>query len=75
MKKKLSEMRQGKKHPQALAILQYNLDGNFINKWDYIRQASNALGVDHSNISACCKGKQKTAYGYVWKYAYQGVSK
>lgn len=75
VKKKFSEMRQGKKHPRALAILQYSLDGNFINKWDYIRQASNALGVDHSNISACCKGKQKTAYGYVWEYADQGVSK
>ena len=20
------------------------------------------------NISACCLGKKKTAYGYVWKY-------
>jgi hypothetical protein len=26
------------------------------------------LGFAHSNISNCCKGKQKTAYGYIWKY-------
>lgn len=69
VKKKFSEMRQGEKHPRALAVLQYDLDGNFIKKWDYIRQASNELNIDHSNISGCCNGKYKTAYGYVWRYA------
>lgn len=24
------------------------------------------------HIAACCNGKQKTAYGYRWRYAYQG---
>jgi hypothetical protein len=26
-------------------------------------------GKSSSNISSCCKGKKKSAYGYIWKYA------
>lgn len=33
-----------------------------------IMEASRQLKCNHSNITACCKGKQKTAYGYKWKY-------
>ena len=25
-------------------------------------------GIDNSNISACCKGKIKSAGGYIWRY-------
>lgn len=32
--------------------------------------AAKALSVKSSScISACCKGKRKTAYGYRWRYA------
>lgn len=27
------------------------------------------LGVNHTNIAACCRGKQKSALGYHWRYA------
>lgn len=33
-----------------------------------IRSAEKDLGIDHSNIIACLKGRQKTAGGYHWKY-------
>ena len=45
---------------------------NFIKEYKYIREACYQFGdnVDkiESNIGACCREKQKTAYGYVWKY-------
>lgn len=25
-------------------------------------------GKGSNNITDCCKGKQKTAYGFIWKY-------
>ena len=33
-----------------------------------IREAERKLGVANQHISDCCKGKQKTAGGYHWKY-------
>lgn len=36
--------------------------------YDSITQASIELNIPTSNIVACCKGKRKTAGGYVWQY-------
>jgi hypothetical protein len=45
-------------------IEQYDLQGNFIKEWPSIAEAERQVGGD---IQACCKGKQKTAGGFVWK--------
>ena len=29
---------------------------------------SKETGINYSCITACCRGKQKTAGGYIWKY-------
>ena len=34
-----------------------------------IMEAARQTGFDNSHISKCCLGKQKTAYGYGWRYA------
>jgi len=31
-------------------------------------EVQNTLGYPNSNISSVARGKQKTAYGYKWKY-------
>lgn len=31
--------------------------------------AQKDIGVDHASISRCCKGIQRTAGGYHWRYA------
>lgn len=36
--------------------------------FDSVKQASEVTGVDASSIVRSCKGKQKTAGGYMWKY-------
>lgn len=51
-------------------INQYDLNGNYIQTFSSIKAACKAInkkGVSH--ISDVCKGKRKTAYGYIWKYA------
>lgn len=50
-------------------ILQFNLDSEFIRRWNSTREAERDLGFNQSNITKCCKGKLKTAYGYIWMYA------
>ena len=49
-------------------ILQYDLNGNFIQEWPSGKIASEQLNIDKGNITSCCKGKQKTAYKFIWKY-------
>jgi hypothetical protein len=53
-----------------LEINQYTLDGKFIKRWRSpidIERASNKK-MRATNIIACCRGKYKTSYGYIWKY-------
>ena len=49
-------------------ILQFNLDGKFIKKWDSAIQVERELGFNQGNIGKCCKGKIKSAYGFKWRY-------
>ena len=49
-------------------MLQYTKDGKFIKRYDYIKQASEELGLNDWLITKCCKGRQKTCGGFVWKY-------
>lgn len=53
---------------QKKPIMQYSLDNQFISLFDSITEAGRKTGVDVGSISACCRGKQKTAGGYIWKY-------
>lgn len=50
-------------------VNQYDLKDNFIKQYVSINSASKQFNRKGSNIRACCIGKQKTAYGYKWKYA------
>lgn len=55
--------------PKAIEIEQYDKFGSFIATWSCAKQAGNCLNIDPSGITKCCKGKYKTAGGYIWKYA------
>ena len=50
-------------------VEQYDLNGNFIREFNSCREAARYINAPyHVGISSCCIGKQKTAYGYKWKY-------
>jgi len=52
------------------SIIQYDKQGNFIKEWNSAKEASVAMGKPKSDdIGACCRGKQKTAHGFIWKFA------
>lgn len=48
-------------------ILQYTTDDVFIKEWPNIVSAERELNIKNG-IGKCCKGKQKTAGGFKWKY-------
>ena len=49
-------------------ILQYSKSGDFIRGWKSAREVERMLGIANSHIIACCKGKRKSAGGYIWRY-------
>lgn len=49
-------------------IKQYSVNMNFIKTYITGKEASEKTGVSRSAICKCCKGKQLTAGGYIWKY-------
>lgn len=63
----------GIEHPKSKPIIQFSKDGEFIKKWNSGMDAQRELGLFCTSISACCKGKLKTAGGYIWRYYYKGI--
>jgi group I intron endonuclease len=58
----------GKSHPNSKAVIQYDLDGNYIQKFDTAVEAEQITGTARAGICNSAKGKGKTAGGYIWKY-------
>lgn len=52
------------------SVIQYTLDGEFVQEWPSTREIQRKLGYFQTNISSCCLGKYKQAYGYLWRYKY-----
>lgn len=50
-------------------INQLDKQGNFIEMWDSALLIQKHLSINNSNIIQCCKGKRKTAGGFIWRYA------
>lgn len=48
-------------------VVQYNDDMTIMQRYESITDAEKTTGIRH--IGDCCKGKRKTAGGYLWKYA------
>ena len=67
-RKKMSESKTGVKNSKARKIAQYDTNENFLRTWDYIKQAADELNINRCSISECCRGGQKTAGGFIWKY-------
>ena len=47
---------------------QYDLQGNLIKVWNSFMDIQRELGFSNSSINSCCKGRRKTAGGFIWRY-------
>ena len=61
--------KRGKENARSKIVNQYDLEGNFIKQWYCIKDIEKELGCNNRNISACCRHKRPTAYGFKWEYA------
>ena len=60
--------RDGAINKLAKPVLQYSLDGKLLDEYYSAMEAGRQNHCSQAGISNCCNGKQKTAYGYVWRY-------
>lgn len=49
-------------------VQQLDLNNDLIATFQSLTEAQNQTGVELHNISECCRGKSKTAGGYIWRY-------
>ncbi len=63
--------RDGRKHRSIMnAVIQNDLNGNFIAEFESMREAERQTGISQGNISQCCKGNKNYSHagGFKWKY-------
>lgn len=59
----------GSECPNSKQVAQYDKQTlELIKIWDSMIDVERELGIAQSNISACSKGKRKSAGGFIWKY-------
>lgn len=58
-------------YSQSKAVAQFTLDGKKVNEFKSAIEAARQLGFNQGNISHCCLGKYKQAYGFKWQYKYE----
>jgi group I intron endonuclease len=56
-------------------VLQYTTDGVLVREWKSGREATYILKIPGGGITNCCKGKLKSAGGFIWKYKTGEVKK
>lgn len=67
-KKKMSDIKIGKVwHNKTKPVYQYDLEGNFIKKWDRVGLVAKTLNTHPTAIHRCLTGKVKTSNGFIWK--------
>jgi group I intron endonuclease len=49
-------------------VLQYTTDGVLVREWKSGREAGISSKISGGDIVNCCKGKLKSAGGFIWKY-------
>jgi group I intron endonuclease len=58
----------GINHPKSKSIVQFSKDGEFIKEWGSSRRVEKEIGFSHASIGRTCRGINKSAYGYIWKF-------
>lgn len=50
------------------SVLQYDMNGNFINEFSSLVEAAKKTGSKSNCIQMCCVGEYKHSNGFIWKY-------
>ena len=68
IRKKISVANSGKNNGRARAIIQLDINFNFLRKFNYIGEVERELNIPYSSISRCCKDEKKSKNNYKFMY-------
>lgn len=68
---KAKELQKGVNHWSAKKVYQYDLEGNFIKEWQYIKEVEKD-NIKYKQVYSCLNNHQKTASGFRWFYEFLG---
>lgn len=58
-----------------MPVQQFSKNGELINVFNTIKDASDSLKIDNASICACCNRIRNSAGGFIWRYAKDVISK
>lgn len=59
----------GKPFSQKGKVVQMSKTGEILRVWDNLVSIRHTNGWSDWSIGECCRGRRKTAYGYIWRFA------
>lgn len=68
LKKSIWTGKFGKDNYLSIPVCRYTKLGEYIDEFDGSMDAKRKTRINNSHILECCKGKRKSAGGYIWKY-------
>ena len=66
--KSYKDIKNGINNKRSKAVIQYNLDGSFVNRFHSIMEAERETGFFNRYIVSVCKGRRYHHKNYIWKY-------
>lgn len=63
-----SKRKISKNNPNKRAVIQFSREYELIHIWQSIEEASKNTDILPCNIGNCCRKRQKTAGGFIWRY-------
>jgi hypothetical protein len=58
----------GSNNKLSKAILQFDLNNNFIKEWSCARDIQREINISYKQVSDNVRGRQKTCHGFIFKY-------
>lgn len=68
-KEKVAKINRKLNNGKSKPVIQFDLSMNKIKIFPSMMEVWRTLKYDPSNISMCCSGKRKSAYGFIWQYS------
>jgi hypothetical protein len=58
----------GRLSPVSIPVVRLSFNFDFVDEFECAREAMRKTGIDCCSITNCCRGKRKSAGGFIWMY-------
>lgn len=63
-----ADVKSGTNNKKSKTIVQYDLDGTYLNEYHSAKEAERQTKVHNAHIGKCCRGVYKQSGGFIWRY-------